>query len=873
MISSQCFAFVCFWCYAVVQAPYREGDVMLGGLFSVRQLQETSEDQCGEITKEVANAEAMIFAIDKINNDSNLLPNISLGYDIQDYCESNTKATQITYEMFQKKCFTNTTRSNMGKRSIVALIGPTYSSTALIIGGFLQMINVSAIGGSTTSPELSSYTYKHLYRTVPSDTYLAKAVADIIEHFNWTYVAAVAVDDSYGRNGVWSVIKEAENKNGSFCVAATEFIPHNTKNSSIRHIVTKLRRHENIRVIILWIYGTIVRSFFKEVKRQNLSGRVWVLSEIAYTLTGNGFLPSDLSPLHGSIAFQPHNFQDEGFKEYMRALLYNAEGNNQDLPEWWGEIMKLNSNCLGRKDNATHKNRQKELCVHNIIQDMYSTYVPHVIDAVYSVAHALDISTQDTNLTDNDCPRKLYLGVNDMQRLLSKVNFMGLTGKVLFNEFGDRQSAFYDVINFQQVQEADAKGIKQVIVGKWDVAQRLHLDDNIYWNSQNGLFPKSECLDQCSAGTRKSTTSPCCWQCVPCPRGTINPVPGAQSCMECSRGKRSNEARTACVDLPLANLSYTSAGGIAILVFAVLGIIATLFSFAVIYRFWNTSIVRACNRKLSLAFLGIILLVLFLVLLNLFKPTRTICKIIYPWRYLTYNLCLSLLLVKVLRIASAFQVPILPSLTTNSLTNRMHAVIVITLQTFLIIVLLPWLLLDPPVIMEYIYPERYTFIKCKAYNASVGKTMFLTTCSYIFFQLLISAYCFFKVRNIPENFSEAKRMAFSMYIFFISLLAYHTVEFSMDEKYVTVVDCVTTLLSAYGFVCCVFLPKIYIILLRPELNTSARIGQEVTQFSFASSSVRINPAFDRSTQQGRTSTNLASMEKRTLDCCTVKTRE
>ena len=70
---------------------------MLGGLFSIRHLQGTSEDTCGEITKEVAQAQAMIFAIDMINNDSNLLPNISLGYDIRDYCESITKATQITY--------------------------------------------------------------------------------------------------------------------------------------------------------------------------------------------------------------------------------------------------------------------------------------------------------------------------------------------------------------------------------------------------------------------------------------------------------------------------------------------------------------------------------------------------------------------------------------------------------------------------------------------------------------------------------------------------------------------------------------------------------------------------------------------------------
>ena len=213
----------------------------------IRHLQGTSEDTCGEITKEVAQAQTMIFAIDMINNDPNLLPNVSLGYEICDYCESITKATQITYELFKDtcKCYQNTTQRNIAKSSIMALIGPTFSSTALVLGGILHMLNVTAISATTTSPELSSYTYKHLHR-VPSDTYLSKAIADITHHFNWTYIAAVGVDDSYGRNGIWSVIKEAENKDGSFCVALTEFIPHNTHNTKIKDIVAKLRIHENI---------------------------------------------------------------------------------------------------------------------------------------------------------------------------------------------------------------------------------------------------------------------------------------------------------------------------------------------------------------------------------------------------------------------------------------------------------------------------------------------------------------------------------------------------------------------------------------------------------------------------------------------------
>ena len=616
-----------------------------------------AEGQCGEITKGVSLAEAMIFAINSINSNPNLLPNISLGYDIRDCCGDNTKTAQITYELLENKVCANTTQNKLSKRSIVALIGPTYSSTALFISGFLQMRNVTAISGTTTSPELSSQTHKHLYRTVPPDTILARAVADIIDHFNWTYVAAIGIDDSYGRNGIWSVFEEAETKNGSFCVALTEFIKHTTQ---ITNIISKLRRHENITVIILWMYGAILDNVLREIGNQNFSGRVWILSETSTAVEVNDFVSSHFLPLRGSIAFKPHQYQDVEFREYMKAMLFN-EGNRQDRPEWWNDIRSLVNTCLTRNENATQRRYlRKEICMQNIVHDIYSSFAPFVIDAVHSVAHALHISAQDYNATGNNSHRRaLYTETFQMQKLLSRVNFTGLTGKIVFNQFGDTQSAVYDIINLQQVQECGAKGLKRVNVGKWDVTKRLQLKENIRWNSQTGRFPKSECLEQCSPGTRKSSTSPCCWQCIPCPEGTINPVPGAQTCVECPRGKRSNDARTACIDLPLANFHYSSPGGTAVFTFGVLGIIGTLISVAVMCRFWNAPIVKASNRELSLALLAIIILMLSMVFIDLFGPTDSICKIIYPWRYITYSLCLSLSLVKVLRISSAFQIPLL----------------------------------------------------------------------------------------------------------------------------------------------------------------------------------------------------------------------
>ena len=99
----------------------------------------------------------------------------------------------------------------------------------------------------------------------------------------------------------------------------------------------------------------------------------------------------------------------------------------------------------------------------------------------------------------------------------------------------------------------------------------------------------------------------------------------------------------------------------------------------------------------------------------------------YPLRYLTYNFCLSILLVKVLLISNAFRVPILTSLEFTSLPNKAQVGIVIASLALLLSVLFPWLLLDPPFNMRHIYPKRHTFNECKAYSRSVGKSLFLAT--------------------------------------------------------------------------------------------------------------------------------------------------
>ena len=832
----QLFLFFCF--YAAVQAPYREGDIMLGGLFSVHQPGSRFEEVH---LRGIGRMQAMIFAIERINNDTSLLSNISLGYDIRDYCGNLSKAAGLVYKLFTVDSCVNLSQNATRKKAIISLIGPTESNTALFISGFLRMLNVSSISGSATSAELSSLTYDHFFRTVPSDTFLAKAMVDLVTHFNWSYVAVVGVDDSYGRNGAWAVVSESRSRKNSFCIALTEFVRHESLNLSISNIVRKLKQMDNVKVVILWLYKIYLTKFLAEIQRQNLTGRVWILSDAPSTSTQlvEGILES-------SLGFAFHAFSDSGFKEHLKDILVKL-GDNKSFPERsfsTSEIWK-------RLKNKKCVHRQIEQCSNDLIMESYSYYVPCTIDAVYATAHALDIFSRNFSFSETKDRLKLQIArSSDVQKLLGRVNFDGLTGKIKFDRFGDRGWAYYDIFSFKKVPNGDVESVKMVLIGEWKNSKRnktrLIFHEALNWTTASGRPPKSDCSEQCPPGTRKSFTSPCCWQCLPCLGGTISPSTGSKSCSECPIGTMSNQAKTECVALPSANISYGSASGILILTFATLGVVVTWLCLAALYKFWNSPIVKASNRELSVVLLLAILSLLSLAFINVFISTNVICKIIYPFRYLTYNFCLSILLVKVLLISSAFQVPIMTSLEFASLSNKAQVRIVIASLVPLLSVLMPWLLLDPPFNMQHTYPKRYTFDECKAYSGSVGKSLFLATCFYIFFQMLLSSFCAFKIRKVPENFSEAKRIAFSMYIFLFSLLCYHPVELSIDGWYVTVVDCVTTLLSSYGFLCCLFLPKMYILFFRQEMNDANGVKQEVAQFSFSSGCVRVNRAFDSS---------------------------
>lgn len=829
---------------------YKDGHVILGGLFNLHFA--GTEDHCGDLfTMGLGHAEAMIFAIESVNENPHLLSNVTLGYDIRDYCERTALAMKITYDLVRssdQNCMPSTNLSSTGNVTVVtskpisALVGPYNSGSAVLVGSLLQVAPIPAISPTATSVELSSPLYNDFFRTVPPDNWQAQVMADIIEHFNWTYVAAVGVDDSYGRNGIWALEQESYDRK-SFCVAFSEFIPRLKFQEKIKQTVSRIKAKSSIGVIIVWLSGGKGRAFLNAATDQNLQGRTFILSD-ALTAEEAVFLDPRFTVLDGSLGIQPRDYQDPAFEEHLKRI--TPEKSFERGMMWWEEFWSSHFNCSGNKSSDSDIPAcEANLTLNNNVTKIRSSFVSYVIDAVYALAYAVDSIYNCSTTNDADCPSvKPFVKGSDVQKSLRNVSFPGVTGRIRFDSSGDPLSASYDIISFQRVSTIGTPH-RKVLVGCWDkeTTPKLRLNESsLHWGAllNNLSVPASFCARECSPGTMKSPTTPCCWECITCPQGTISAGNGSSSCTECQPETKPNDKRTECEDLTVINISLMSPTGVSIIAITSIGVLFLLLTLSGYVKFYNTPVVKASSREMSFLLLFGIMTLFALAVLELVEPSQALCYIVYVGRYFALNLCVTVLFLKTMRITSVFQVDKVAELFTPCFkTIQRQTMTIIFMNSVALSLIALWMMFDPPRREKLIRPDEYIFLVCKPFRFNTGFSLFLAVCSYTSTVALLCTYYAFKARDIPENFNETKYIGFSMYILLLSSIAYYPVVFNFESWYVTLVACSTTLVTSFGLLICMYGPKMYIVVLQPQRNTLESVRSQVSQYSFHKSRSQI----------------------------------
>ena len=837
-------------CLHQQRSAYKDGHIVLGGLFDLHQ-SAGNNNYCGDIlATNLGYAEAMVFAIESINKNNTLLPNVTLGFDLRDYCLRPAMAVETAYELvvksdhrFSLQNCTNSTEFNGseygGLKGITGVVGPMDSASAIMVSSLFEIAHIPSISPLATSVELSVALYSHFYRTVAPDNWRASLLADIAQFFNWTYVGAVALDDSFGRYGIWGIEKEADTRE-NLCIAFKKFVPRVNHFDHIRKIVFDLKRNEKVTVVFIWLYGEYARFFIDEVVNQDVTGRTWIFTD--------GTTPADpffkdvrfAGILQGSFGILPRARSSEQFQKYLTDLAKrNFTGSTH---AWWEEYW----NYMAMNNESLAASYPFSVPIGSPLTS--SPYISFTIDAVYAFAHALHnmYTCKEPHglLEGGKCPiiQQSKIKGAELHHYLRNVSFQGLTGTIEFDKNGDPLEACYDIVNFKST----GKGFLEVLVGWWarKTSPRLHLNlSTITWNSQSGFkgVPLSVCSFDCKPGERRVTKSPCCWECVKCSRGTVNSNGISSNCSECPERQKPNEERTECVDLPQNNLSWKNTSAIVVTCTAFTGLLLTVLCIVVFIKYRNSPIVKASNQELSFLLLIVVALLFVLAFLYLLIPTDLLCRAINILRYIVHTLCVSILLLKSRKIVKAFRLEgslpdgltSVPKKRKKSLLfkgQRLHLLCLLSLQVILIAA---WTISDPPSKKIVVRPLQYVFVVCKPFRSTAGEILFAMTITTVLLLAFACIYYAFKGRKIPENFNEARYIGFSMYIVLLSSAAYYPVEFGLEGWYVGIIGGVTTLVNSFALLGCMFGPKVYVIFFSPEQNTRQAISAEIAKYSAA----------------------------------------
>ncbi|OWK06142.1 CASR [Cervus elaphus hippelaphus] len=235
--------------------------------------------------------------------------------------------------------------------------------------------------------------------------------------------------------------------------------------------------------------------------------------------------------------------------------------------------------------------------------------------------------------------------------------------QVTFDECGDL-AGNYSIINWHLSPEDGSIVFKEV--GYYNVyakkGERLFInDEKILWSGFSREVPFSNCSRDCLPGTRKGIIEgepTCCFECVECPDGEYSDETDASACDKCPDDFWSNENHTSCIAKEIEFLSWTEPFGIALTLFAVLGIFLTAFVLGVFIKFRNTPIVKATNRELSYLLLFSLLCCFSSSLFFIGEPQDWTCRLRQPAFGISFVLCISCILVKTNRVLLVFEAKI-----------------------------------------------------------------------------------------------------------------------------------------------------------------------------------------------------------------------
>ncbi|XP_062842317.1 glutamate receptor, metabotropic 6b, partial [Trichomycterus rosablanca] len=812
-----------------------EGDIILGGLFPVHS-KGPSGIPCGDIKKEkgIQRMEAMLFAVDQINNDPELLPNITLGARIMDTCSRDTYALEqsLTFvqALIQKddldvRCSNGEPPIKSKPERVIGVIGASASSVSIMVANILRLFAIPQISYASTAPELSDKTrYEFFSRVVPPDSFQAQAMVDIVKALGWNYVSTLASEGNYGESGVDAFL-QISREAGGLCIAQSIKIPREPRPGEFDKISKRLMETSNARGVIMFANEDDIKQVLSAAKRANVTGH--------FLFVGSDSWGSKIAPIlnqedvaEGAVTILPKRASIDGFDQYFISRSLENNRRNIWFAEFWEDDFKCRLTHPGIKLNSGQRKCTGEEQISRDSPYEQEGKVQFVIDAVYAMAHAIHIMHR--NLcpgTTGICDRMDPIEGSLLLKNIRAVNFNGSAGTpVMFNENGDAPGC-YDIFQYQ-LSNTTNPGYK--IIGQW--TNHLHLNaENMQWPGGEKQFPLSVCSFPCKSGERKRMVKgvPCCWHCELC--DGYQYLLDEFNCGTCPFNLRPTPNHMDCIPTPIIKLEWSSPWAVIPVFLSVLGILATTGVIITFICYNDTPIVRASGRELSYVLLTGIFFIYLITFLMIAEPSPVVCA--FRRLLLGLGMCISYsaLLTKTNRIYRIFEQGKKSVTPPKFISPTSQLIITFSLSSVQLLGIFIWFGVVPPhtiVDFEELHPPNPELargiLKCDMSDLSL-----IGCLSYSMVLMVTCTVYAIKSRGVPETFNEAKPIGFTMYTTCIIWLAFVPIFFGTSQSTEKMFIQTTTLtvsmsLSATVSLGMLYIPKVYVIIFHPEQNVQKR---------------------------------------------------
>ncbi|XP_034278861.1 vomeronasal type-2 receptor 26-like [Pantherophis guttatus] len=788
------------------------------------------------VTENYQHILALIFAVKQINQNAQMLPNVTLGFNIYD-SHLNAKWTyHAAIQLISPNSKLLPNYKCIIQDNLFAIIEGLISDIIHRFPILMSLYKIPQFMYGSARVEAGDINLPSFYQMVPNGIYQYRGILHLLLHFNWKWIGFLVAN---GMNLDWfiqTLVPEFFKK--GICFAFIELFSSSCYNANtgfffncvvafyeiiMDNEVSVLVFNGDIRSMIFLRY--LLNTDFKELF-ENPKGKVWILTvgmELKYFISKKTW---DLQDFHGAISFAIHAKELKGFRQYIQDLKPSVVKEDGFIKDFWTQAFGCafqDSDMGDEKENICSGEENLESLPEHVFPKRVTGHSYSIYNAVYAVAHALQamyFSKSGRKFIMKQKERKnsvLWM----MFHFMRSVSFNNSAGENIFFDQNRELIQELDIINWIITPNQSFTGVK---VGKMDPqsppeeAFTINEDVMIWHSWFNQTLPLSLCNAPCQPGSRKKRKEGkpfCCHDCITCPKGSISHHKDMADCVKCPDDYYANKDQNTCIPKIISFLSYEEPLGISLSTGAISFSLATFMILGIFLKYHNTPIVKANNRGLTYMLLISLVLCFLCALLFIGQPKKATCFLQQIAFGIVFTFAVSCVLAKTITVVLIFMATQPGSRLKKCVGSRLSCYVVLSCSFLQVSISLVWMATSPPFPdMDMHSVPEVIVLKC---NDS-SPVMFYCVLTYMGFLAIVSFTVAFFARKLPNSFNETKLITFSMLVFCSVWFTFVPTYLSAQGKYIVAVEIFCILSSSFGLLGCLFFPKCYIILLRPDLN-------------------------------------------------------